>query len=58
MVVLAHLKTLATRKQSENRFKSKLRLFKMLYERGHSQKDIREWTRFIDWIMVLGSTQR
>lgn len=53
IVVLAYLKTRATRKNFDDRFQWKLRLFKMLYERGYSKEDILELTRFIDWIMVL-----
>lgn len=53
IVVLSFLKTRATRKNSEDRLQWKLRIFKMLYERGYSKEDILELARFIDWIMVL-----
>ncbi len=52
-VVLAYLKTRATRKHPDDRFQWKLRLFKLLYERGYNKQDILELTRFIDWIMIL-----
>ncbi len=51
--ISSFLKTRATRKNSEDRLQWKLRIFKMLYERGYSKEDILELARFIDWIMVL-----
>jgi hypothetical protein len=56
IVALASLKTRATRKHPEDRFQWKLRLFKLLYERGYRKDDIVELMRFIDWIMVLPET--
>ena len=53
VVVLSYLKTRETKKHPDDRFQWKLRLFKMLYERGYGKEDIVELTRFIDWIMVL-----
>ncbi len=53
IVILAYLKTQATKKHPDDRFQWKFRLFKMLYEKGYSKEDILELTRFIDWIMVL-----
>lgn len=53
IVVLAYLKTRVTRKYPEDRFQWKLRLCKLLYERGYGKEDILELMRFIDWIMVL-----
>ena len=53
MVVLAHLKTLETRRSPADRQAWKLRLVKGLYERGMDAEDIRQLFRFIDWIMEL-----
>lgn len=53
IVALAYLKTRATRKNQEDRFYWKLRLCKLLYERGYAKEDILELIRFIDWIMRL-----
>ncbi len=53
MVVLAHLKTLETRRSPDDRHAWKLRLVKGLYERGMDAEDIRQLYRFIDWIMEL-----
>jgi hypothetical protein len=53
MVVLAHLKTLETRRSPADRQAWKLRLVKGLFERGMDPEDIRQLFRFIDWIMDL-----
>ena len=53
MVVLAHLKTLETRRSPADRHAWKLRLVKGLYERGMDAEDVRQLLRFIDWIMDL-----
>jgi hypothetical protein len=53
MVVLAHLKTLETRRSPPDRHAWKLRLVKRLYERGMDAEDVRQLFRFIDWIMDL-----
>jgi hypothetical protein len=53
IIVVAHLKTLATKKDSQARFKWKMSLVKMLYNRGYSREDILNLYRFIDWLMVL-----
>jgi hypothetical protein len=53
MVVLAHLKTLETRRSPDDRHAWKLRLVKGLYGRGMDAEDVRQLLRFIDWIMEL-----
>jgi hypothetical protein len=53
MVVLAHLKTLETRRSPTERHAWKLRLVKGLYERGMDAEDVRRLFQFIDWIMDL-----
>ncbi|MEN8261557.1 MAG: hypothetical protein ABFS02_13445 [Pseudomonadota bacterium] len=60
VMVMAHLKTRATRKDSESRLRWKLSLVKGLYEKGYSREDVLELSRFIDWLLVLpdGLSQR
>ena len=53
VIVMAHLKTIATRNDPASRLSWKLHLVKMLYGRGFSKKDILELFRFIDWVMIL-----
>lgn len=53
IVVMAHLKSKATKREADNRLQWKLSLVKMLLESGFSRQDIRQLFRFIDWIMVL-----
>ncbi len=53
VVVMAHLGTLETQKNDEERLRSKLRLSKSLYRRGWSKQEIIDLYRFIDWIMAL-----
>ncbi len=53
VVVMAHLKTMATGDNPSNRLEWKFRLVKMLYQRGYSRRDVIELSRFIDWLMVL-----
>ncbi|HUY33670.1 MAG TPA: hypothetical protein VMV69_13045 [Pirellulales bacterium] len=52
-VVLAHLKTMETRKAPADRRAWKVRLVKGLYERGLRAEDVRQLFRFIDWLMDL-----
>lgn len=51
--VSAHLQTMATRQVPLERYAAKLRLAKMLYQRGYGRQDILELLRFIDWVMML-----
>ncbi|MBD2628228.1 transposase [Trichormus variabilis] len=53
IVVMAHLKSKATKRNPENRLQWKLSLVRMLLESSFSRQDIRQLFRFIDWIMVL-----
>ena len=53
IIVVAHLKTLATRKDYQSRLTWKLSLVKALYNKGFSREDIMNLYRFIDWLMVL-----
>ena len=53
VVVTAHLHTLETRKNQNERLQYKLALSKNLYRRGWTRQDIIHLYRFIDWIMRL-----
>jgi Domain of unknown function (DUF4351) len=53
MVVMAHLKTQATRRNATDRKEWKLRLIRTLYEKGYSRDDVLSLFKFIDWSMML-----
>ncbi|MCP4006079.1 MAG: transposase, partial [bacterium] len=53
LVVMAHLKTKATRGKARERLAWKVNLVRQLYERGYERKDVLELFRFIDWLLVL-----
>jgi len=53
IIVVAHLKTLETKKDSQSRLDWKKRLAKALYLKGFSREDIMNLYRFLDWLMVL-----
>jgi len=53
MVVMAHLKTQATRGRPQDRARWKLSLCRLLLERHWSRGDILNLYRFIDWLMAL-----
>jgi len=53
VMVMAHLKTRATRKDPEERLRWKLSLMKGLYKKGFKRQDVLELSRFIDWLLVL-----
>jgi hypothetical protein len=53
VVVMAHLKTLETRQDPEDRRAWKWTLTRMLYERNYRWEEIIDLYRFIDWIMTL-----
>ncbi len=52
-VVLAHLKTLETSKQPEDRLNWKVRLVKGLFDRGWTETDVARVFRLLDWLMAL-----
>ena len=52
-VVMAHLKTQATRERPAERYRWKRSLIRRLYEKGFAKKDVLEQFRFIDWLMAL-----
>ena len=53
LVVMAHLKTKATRGNATERLAWKVKLVRQLYERGYEREDVLELFRFIDWLLVL-----
>jgi hypothetical protein len=52
IVVMAHLKVQQLKKPNE-KLAWKLKLFRMLYERGYERKDVVKLFRFIDWFILL-----
>ncbi len=52
-VVLAHLETLETRQDPEQRYARKIRLVKRFYQRGMSPDEVRQLFHVIDWMMDL-----
>ena len=53
IIVYAHLKTLETKNNYQSRLFWKLKLVKLLYQKGFSKGDIVKLYRFIDWVMAL-----
>ncbi|NKQ34056.1 MAG: hypothetical protein HF973_00400 [Chloroflexi bacterium] len=53
IVTMAHLQTQATQYDLEKRYVVKLKLAKMLYQKGYSRQDIINLFRFIAWVMAL-----
>lgn len=53
IIVMAHLKSLETKNNDQERKLWKLRLTRMLYKKGYKKQDIINLFRFIDWVMQL-----
>lgn len=53
IVVMAHLKALATKNKAQDRLFWKKVLIKELYRRQYSKQDIFNLFRFLDWVMKL-----
>ncbi|MEM7584777.1 MAG: hypothetical protein AAF560_15405 [Acidobacteriota bacterium] len=53
LVVMAHLKTKATRGNATERLIWKVKLVRDLYERGYDREHVLELFRFIDWLLAL-----
>ena len=53
LMVMAHLKSLQTRQQPEERYDWKLHLVKLMYKRGYGIEDVQQFLDFIDWMMDL-----
>ena len=52
VVVMAHLKARSV-KGGDERVRWKLRIARLLYERGYERKDVLELFRFVDWLLAL-----
>lgn len=52
-IVMAHLKTQATRQKPQERREWKASIVKTLYQRGYNRAEVRELFRLIDWMMTL-----
>jgi hypothetical protein len=55
LVVMAHLKTQATKRVPASRLRWKIDLVKWLYGRGYARRDVLELLRALDWMMTLPS---
>jgi len=53
IAVMAHLQSMSTSKDLINRRHWKIRLTKMLYNKGYSRETVLELFRFIDWVIEL-----
>ncbi|MBF0109875.1 MAG: DUF4351 domain-containing protein [Magnetococcales bacterium] len=53
IVTLAHLTGKQTKNQPTERFQQKMRITRMLYERGFNRQQIVDLFRFIDWVLSL-----
>ncbi len=53
VVIMAHLKTKATRDDAEERLSWKARLVRQLYDKGFNRDAVVDLFRFIDWVMRL-----
>lgn len=54
-VVMAHLKTQATRRRPESRLEWKVRILRCLYREGRTREEFADLFRFIDLVMRLPS---
>ena len=53
LVVLAHLRSLETKRAPHKRMNAKLQLIRLMRGRGYTKKQIAELLRFIDWVLTL-----
>lgn len=53
LITMAHLRSMATRRNPAGRLRWKIELVRMLYSRGFPREDVLELLRFIDWLLVL-----
>ncbi|ACK70835.1 conserved hypothetical protein [Gloeothece citriformis PCC 7424] len=53
IIISAHLQTQITRGKAQERFQSKIRLVRRLFESGYDGEKIRQLFRFIEWMMAL-----
>ena len=52
-VTMAHLKTIETRPDENQRKAWKLSIIRALYDKGYERQDILNLYRFVDWAMIL-----
>jgi hypothetical protein len=52
-IILAHLATMQTSQDPEDRCRWKLRLLRPLYQRGYSADEVRKLFRVLDWMIQL-----
>ncbi|NES00371.1 MAG: DUF4351 domain-containing protein, partial [Symploca sp. SIO1B1] len=52
-VIMAHIKSLETRKNQQQRQAWKMSLTRRLYEQGYQRQDVLNLFHFIDWVMKL-----
>jgi flagellar biosynthesis/type III secretory pathway protein FliH len=55
LLTLAHLQAQQTRKNAEARVVAKIDLLKLLYGRGLDAEQMRQWYRYLDWLMPLSA---
>jgi hypothetical protein len=53
VITMAHLRSMASRRDPRARLRWKIELVRMLYSRGFPREDVLELLRFIDWLLVL-----
>ena len=53
LMVMAHLKSLQTRQQPEERYDWKLHPVKLMYKRGYGIEDVQRFFAFLDGVMDL-----
>ena len=53
MIVMAHLKAMATMGKPESRLAWKVRLASSLYAHGYTDERVQQLVELIDWLMVL-----
>ena len=53
LVVMAHLKSLQTRQQVQQRYNWKWNIARALLQRGYDAEAVRQLFRFIDWVLTL-----
>lgn len=53
VVVMGHLSAMTTSDRPLDRFDSKLKIVRLLFERGYTKREIYDLLRFLDWLMAL-----
>lgn len=58
LILLAHLESLATRQEPQQRRATKVALVRRLYGRGYSREETQEVLRFLDWVLALPEAEQ